>query len=396
MAGGVVMGLALGVRHVQGLFLLPITSEKGWSRELFALAMAVQNLTWGVVQPVTGIVADRFGSAKVVAAGLVLYAFGLHGMATATTPTGFVLASGVCIGVALSGTAFGVIYATVSRLVASERRASAMGVAGAIGGLGQFFMVPATQELIGTLGWRSSLAIFALVTATLLPLAVPLQERWKDAVDPYADAAPDQRVTEVVREAFSHSGFWLLNLGFMACGFQVAFIGTHLPAYLMDKGMTPRDGVGALATIALANIIGIYFCGRLGGRFRQKYLLSGLYLARTAVIALFLVFPLSRTSMYLFSGAMGLLWLGVVPLTNGVLSRIFGVRNLSTLFGFVFLGHQLGSFLGIWLGGYVFDTTRSYDTVWSIAMALGVLSCFVHWPIDDRQVLRDTPKLALA
>lgn len=396
LAGGIVMGLALGVRHVQGLFLLPITSEKGWSREVFGLAMAVQNLTWGIVQPFTGMSADRFGSIKVVAIGLVLYALGLYGMAIATTPTEFVVTAGVCIGVALSGTAFGVIYAAVSRLVEPERRAWAMGMAGAIGGLGQFIMVPAAQELLGALGWKASLTIFAVAMAALLPLAIPLKESSAGVAHPNIETVPEQCATEVVREAFSHSGFWLLNIGFLACGFQLAFVGNHLPAYLIDKGMSPKDGVGALATIALTNIAGIYICSVLGGRFRQKYLLSGLYLARTSVIALFLLVPLSRVSVYSFSAAMGLLWLGAVPLTNGVLSRVFGMRYLSTLFGLVFLGHQLGSFLGVWLGGYVFDTTRSYDLIWFIAMALGVLSALAHWPIDDRQILRAAPGLAPA
>lgn len=393
LAAGIVMGLALGVRHVQGLFLLPVTSDRGWSRELFGLAMALQNLTWGIVQPFTGMAADRFGSIRVVVAGLVLYALGLYGMASATTPAGFLLTAGVCIGVALSGTAFGVIYAAVSRLVTAERRAWAMGMAGAIGGLGQFVMVPAAQELIAVMGWQASLLTLAVVMAALLPLALPLRNQ-AGALPSGVKAAPDQALTAAIREAFSHQGFWLLNLGFLACGFQLAFIATHLPAYLIDKGMSPADGVGALATIALTNIIGIYACGLLGGRYRQKYLLSGLYLARTSVIALFVLLPLSTWSVYLFAAAMGLLWLGAVPLTNGVLTRVFGLRYLGTLFGFTFFGHQVGSFLGVWLGGYVFDTTRSYDLIWVGAMALGLLSAALHWPIDDRQILRAAPAMA--
>jgi predicted MFS family arabinose efflux permease len=340
--------------------------------------------------------ADRFGSVKVVAGGVALYALGLYGMAHVATPAGFILTAGVCIGIALSGTAFGVIYSAVSRLAAPERRAWAMGMAGAIGGLGQFVMVPAAQELIGALGWKASLLVLAVVMAAILPLVLPLKDRPAGAPSSGSEEAQDQALTEAVREAFSHPGFWLLNLGFLACGFQLAFIATHLPAYLIDKGMSPSDGVGALATIALTNIIGIYACGVLGERYRQKYLLSGLYLARTSTMALFVLLPLSTWSVYLFAAAMGLLWLGAVPLTNGLLSRVFGVRYLSTLFGFVFFGHQLGSFLGVWLGGYVFDATRSYGPIWLGAMALGVLSAALHWPINDRQVLRVTPTMGRA
>lgn len=386
------MGLALGIRHVQGLFLLPITTDKGWSRELFGLAMAVQNLTWGIVQPFTGMAADRFGSIKVVIGGLVLYALGLYAMAHAASPATFLLAGGVIIGIALSGTAFGVIYAAVSRLVVPERRPWAIGMAGAIGGLGQFVMVPAAQQLIASAGWKSALLVLAMVMAALLPLALPLRD--KRPIEPSAaSGGHEQAMGNAVREAFAHSGFWLLNLGFLACGFQLAFIATHLPAYLIDKGMSPATGVGALATIALTNIGGIYACGVLGGLYRQKRLLAGMYLARTIAMALFVLLPPSILGVYLFAAVMGFLWLGAVPLTNGVLTRIFGVRYLGTLFGFVFFGHQLGSFLGVWLGGYVFDATGSYDPIWLGAMALGVIAAALHWPIDDRQIARPAPAL---
>lgn len=388
LAGGIIMGLALGIRHVQGLFLLPITAGKGWTRELFGLAMAVQNLTWGIVQPFTGMAADRFGSIKVVVGGLAFYALGLCGMACAVTPFGFILTAGVAIGVALSGTAFGVIYAAVSRLVVPERRAWAIGVAGAIGGLGQFIMVPAAHELIEYVGWKETLLLLAALMAALLPLALPLKDR-AHASSP-AHEAPAQALGDAVREAFSHSGFWLLNLGFLACGFQLAFIATHLPAYLIDCGMGPAMGMGALATIALTNVVGIYAAGLLGGRLRQKNLLTVLYLSRTTVIAIFLLMPLSAATVYGFSAAMGLLWLGAVPLTSGVLTRVFGLRYLGTLFGFVFFGHQLGSFLGVWLGGYVSDATGSYDLVWFGAMALGVMAAVLHWPINDDPIPRLT------
>lgn len=390
LAGGTIMGLALGVRHVQGLFLLPITMDRGWSRETFAIALAVQNLTWGVAQPFTGMIADRYGSAKVVLGGLVFYALGLVGMAHATSVAAFMWTAGICIGIALSGTAFAVIYGALSRLLPPEKRGWALGVAGAVGGLGQFTLVPAAQWLIGGWGWVSALLTFSVVLAAVLPLAWPLKETVREAVGHAGAAArpPDQPMGAAIREAFAQPGFWLLNLGFLACGFQLAFIGTHLPAYLMDKGLRAADAVAALAIIALANIIGTYVCGILGTHHRRKYLLAGIYLLRTAAMALFFLLPLSTWSVYAFAAVMGFVWLGTVPLTNGLISQVFGVRYLTTLFGFVFFGHQVGSFLGVWLGGVVFEATRSYDLIWLGAMALGVLAAVLHWPIDDRELPR--------
>lgn len=384
LAGGAVIGLALGIRHVQGLFLVPITMGHGWTRETFGLAIALQNLVWGAMQPFAGMLADRFGAAKVVLAGIVVYALGLLLMAHADTPLGFTLSAGVLIGMGLSGTSFGVVYGAISRLAAPERRSWALGVAGAVGGVGQFVMVPTAQGLLGTVGWVMALVIMAAVMALSLPLAAPLRERALTTAAPGAH----QSMGAAIREAFAHPGFWLLNLGFLTCGFQLAFIGAHMPAYLLDKGLTGRHGMVALALIAAANIVGTYYCGALGGLFRRKYLLSLLYLIRTAAIALFILLPLSPATLYAFAIVMGLLWLGTVPLTNGLLSQMFGVRYIGTLFGFVFLGHQVGAFLGVWLGGVVYDHLHSYDAIWFGAMALGVVAALLHWPIDDRQVAR--------
>ncbi|WP_183002772.1 MFS transporter [Achromobacter sp. UMC71] len=394
LAGGIVMGLALGVRHVQGLFLLPITMDRGWSRETFAMALAVQNLTWGVAQPFTGMIADRYGSAKVILGGLVFYALGLAGMAHAASPAAFLWTAGICVGIALSGTAFAVIYGALSRLVPPEKRSWALGVAGAVGGLGQFTMVPAAQWLIGGWGWVSALLTFSVVLAVVLPLAWPLKETARKPAATAGGTAQtaarpaDLPMGAAIREAFAQRGFWLLNLGFLACGFQLAFIGTHLPAYLMDKGLRAADAVAALAIIALANVIGTYVCGMLGAHHRRKYLLAGIYLLRTAAMALFFLLPLSTWSVYVFAAVMGFVWLGTVPLTNGLISQVFGVRYITTLFGFVFFGHQVGSFLGVWLGGVVFEATHSYDLIWLGAMALGVLAAVLHWPIDDRELPR--------
>jgi Arabinose efflux permease len=384
LAGGIVMGMALGVRHVQGLFLLPVTLDRGWSRELFGMAMAVQNLTWGLAQPFTGMVADRWGSARVIVAGMACYALGLVLMAHADTPAAFVLSAGVCIGVALSGTAFAVIYGALSRLVPAERRSWALGMAGAAGGLGQFLLVPVAQVLIDAWGWVAALLAFAAVMAMMLPLALPMRDR----PAALAEDVVDMPIGQAVREAFGHKGFWMLNAGFLACGFQLAFIATHLPAYLADRGLDASHAVVALAIIALANVAGTYYCGLLGGMFRRKYLLSGVYLVRAAAMALFVWLPPSPWTLYAFACIMGMVWLGTVPLTSGLLSQVFGVRYITTLFGFVFFGHQVGSFLGVWLGGLVFEVTGSYAWIWAGAIALGVLAAALHWPIDDREITR--------
>ncbi len=383
LCGGVIMGLALGARHVQGLFLLPMTSERGWGREEFALAIALQNLVWGIFQPFTGMLADRIGSARILFGGCLLYGVGLYLMAHAQTSVQFMLAGGLLVGMALSATAFGVVYGAVSRMIDPARRSWALGMTGAIGGLGQFAMVPATQGMINSAGWMSTLVLMAVAIGLMAPLAFRLNDHQPDA-----HAQQRQSLVHAVREALSHRGFWLLNAGFLACGFQLAFIAGHFPAYLLDKGMPARSAVLAIALIALANVGGTYLCGYLGGLYRRKYLLSGLYLLRSAAMLLFITLPISEASVYMFSFVMGLLWLGTVPLTNGLVSQVFGVQYISTLFGFVFLGHQLGGFLGVWLGGLVFDATQSYALIWQVSIVLGVGAALLHWPIDDRQLVR--------
>ena len=386
IAGGVVMGMSLGIRYVQGLFQLPVVSDRGWTRETFAFALAIQNLAWGVAQPFTGMVADRFGSARVLAAGLVLYALGLAGMTWATTPVAFTWTAGVCIGVALSCTAFGTVYGALNRLLPPERRSWAMGLAGALGGFGQFALVPLVQGMIGDHGWMVAALALAVACLALLPLAWPLREEGPVAGEAAPEPAP--ALLDALREAFTHRGFWLLNLGFTACGFQLAFIATHLPAYLRDKGLRPGHAVAALAIIALANVAGTYAFGLVGARLRRKNVLAGIYLVRTAAMALFVLLPLGPATLYAFAAVMGFIWLGTLPLTNGIVGQVFGVRHIGSLFGFVFFGHQFGSFLGVWLGGLVFERTQSYDAVWLLAMVLGVLAAALHWPIDDRALAR--------
>jgi MFS family permease len=383
ICGGIIMGMALGVRHVQGLFLLPMTFAHGWTRQQFALAIALQNLAWGLLMPFTGMIADKFGTAKVLLAGCLMYAAGLYLMAYSTSSIQLLLTCGLMIGAGLSATSFGTVYGALSRLVVPEQRGWALGLAGAVGGLGQFAMVPAAQTFISGFGWLAALIIMAVMMMAISPLSAGLAE------PPHAALGQkDQSLREALTEAFAHKGFWLLNLGFLACGFQLAFIAGHLPAYLMDKGMSGRSAVVTLSLIALTNIAGTYYSGILGTKYRRKHLLAYNYLTRSVVIAAFVMLPLSEWTLYPFAIIMGLLWLGTAPLTNGLVSQVFGVKYLTTLFGFVFVGHQIGGFLGAWLGGVVFDATKSYDLVWFGAIALGLVAAALHWPIDDRQVAR--------
>jgi MFS family permease len=388
LAAGAVMGAALGIRHVQGLFLQPVTLDQGWSREVFGFTLAMQNLVWGLAQPFTGMIADRFGSMKVILPGMLLYALGLFATAHSSSAAEFLLGNGFLIGIALSGTAFGAVYGALSRIFPAEHRSWALGVAGSIGGLGQFCMVPFVQSLLDGMGWVSALLVLCAVMALMSPLVFWLRDgngaiRWPEK--------GELTMGEAIREACTHRGFWLLNIGFLACGFQLAFIAGHMPAYLMDKGMGPREAGIALAVISLANIIGTYLSGYLGGLMRRKYLLSIIYLVRSAAMILFVALPVSEVTVYAFSFVMGLIWLGTVPLTNGLVSQIFGVRYITTLFGIVFFGHQLGAFLGVWLGGYVFDLTKSYDLLWFGSIALGLLAAALHMPINDANVVREEP-----
>jgi MFS family permease len=389
VCGGIIMGLALGVRHVQGLFLLPMTSAHGWTRADFALAIALQNLVWGLLMPITGIIADKFGSVRVLFGGCILYSVGLFLMAHADTPMHLVFSGGLIIGAALSATSFGTVYGALSRIVAPERRSWALALAGAVGGLGQFSMVPLAQGLINSAGWMMALVVMAVIMACICPLAFALHDKAAVRVSERA-----QSLGQAIREALSHRGFWLLNMGFLVCGFQLAFIAGHLPAYLMDKGLSGRSAVIALFIIALSNVPGTYLCGILGARFRRKELLAYLYLFRSAVMGAFVLLPVSETTVFVFAFLIGLVWLGTVPLTNGIVSQVFGVKYVTTLFGFVFMGHQMGAFLGVWLGGLTYDVTKSYELVWLGSITLGLVAAALHWPIDDREIVTATPATA--
>ena len=388
ICGALVMTLAMGVRHGFGLFLQPMTLAHGWGRETFAFALAMQNLLWGVTQPFTGLIADRYGAGKVLIVGTVLYVLGLLGMAWTTSGTGFALTAGVLIGIGLSGTTFSIVYGVIGRITPPEKRSMALGLAGAGGSFGQFALLPISQSLLSSFGWMEALLILAAVAALMAPLSAALAEPHRDL----AAGRHGQSAWEAIREAFGHNGFVLLTFGYFVCGFQVVFIGVHLPAYLADKGMPANVGVTCLALIGLFNIFGTFGAGWLGQRHSKKHLLAGIYIVRSIVIVAFLAAPLTPWSAYLFAMAIGFLWLATVPLTNGIIAQVFGVAYLSMLGGFVFLSHQLGSFLGAWLGGVLFDRTGSYDVVWGIIILLGVLAMAVNLPIDQRPLARLAPQ----
>ncbi len=382
LGSALILALSLGTRHGFGLFLPPMSAQFGWGREVFAFAIALQNLIWGLAQPFTGALADRFGAAKVVFVGGMFYAAGLMLMSMADSPTSLCLSAGLLIGLGLSGTTFSIILGVVGRALPAEKRSMGMGLASAAGSFGQFAMLPGTLGLIGWLGWSMALVALGLLVAFVLPLVAMLKDK------PVPASADEQTLREALHEACTHSGFWLLAFGFFVCGFQVVFIGVHLPAYLVDQHLPARVGTTVLALIGLFNVFGTYIAGWLGGRMSKPRLLTGLYLLRAVVIVLFLWAPLTQTTAYLFGICMGLLWLSTVPLTNGTVATLFGVRNLSMLGGIVFLFHQLGAFLGGWLGGVVYDHSGNYDLIWHISIALSLMAAALNWPVRERPVAR--------
>jgi predicted MFS family arabinose efflux permease len=394
ICGAAIVTLSMGIRHGFGLWLQPVTQAQGWSRETFAFSIAIQNLTWGFAGIFAGMVADKFGAFRVIIGGAMLYALGLVGMAYAPTPLTFALTAGVLIGMAQAGTTYAVIYGVIGRNVSLEKRSWAMGVAAAAGSFGQFLMVPTEGFLIGSLGWQQALVVLGFAALLIVPLAWGLHEPGFAA-----GTAPkrEQTIAQALKEAFKYPSFQLLMAGYFVCGFQVVFIGVHMPSYLKDKGLSPEVASYALALIGLFNVFGTYAAGVLGQRLQKKNILAFIYLARAVVISVFLLVPLSPMSVYIFSSVMGLLWLSTVPPTNATVAQIFGVAHLSMLGGFVFFSHQIGSFMGVWLGGYLYDKTGSYDIVWYIAIALGVFAALVNLPVKEAAIQRrpqSTPALA--
>jgi len=389
--GAAIVTLSMGIRHGFGLWLLPITQEMGWTRQSFALAIAIQNLSWGLIGIFAGMVADRFGAFRVLIGGAALYGLGLAGMALSPTPTLFALTAGVLIGAAQAGTTYAVIYGVLGRQIAPEKRSWAMGVAAAAGSFGQFLMVPVEGWLIAGLGWQQALLVLSMAVLLIVPLAFGLREPGFQGVAP---VKREQTILQALGEAFRYPSFNLLMAGYFVCGFQVVFIGVHMPSYLKDHGLSPQVASYALALIGLFNVLGTYVAGTLGQRLPKRFILAFIYFARAAAITVFLIVPLSPLSVYVFSAVMGTLWLSTIPPTNATIAQIFGVQHLSMLGGFVFFSHQIGSFLGVWLGGYLYDATGNYDIVWYIAIGLGVFAGLVNLPVKESPIQRSAPQPA--
>jgi MFS family permease len=384
LCSAMIVTLSMGIRHGFGLWLQPITMDRGWSRETFSFALAIQNLAWGIAGPVVGGLADRFGAFRVLVAGAVAYATGLVLMALATSGLAFTGSAGLLLGIAQSGCTYAVVYGVIARNVSAQRRSWAMGVTAAAGSFGQFLMVPVENWLIADFGWRNALFILGCLALAIAPLAYGLKEPARAPVG----STMQQSIGAAVREAFGYGSFRLLMAGYFVCGFQVVFIGVHMPSYLKDKGLGPEVATMALALIGLFNVVGTYAAGVIGQHWPKRYLLSSIYLLRSVAIVAFLWLPLTPAGVYVFASVMGLLWLSTVPPTNAVVAQIFGVQYMSMLSGFVFLSHQVGSFMGVWLGGRLYDSTGSYDVVWWIAVALGVFAGLINLPVRETPIAR--------
>ena len=389
ICGAAIVTLSMGIRHGFGLWLQPITQAQGWTRETFAFALAIQNLAWGVFGIFAGMVADRFGAFRVIVIGGLLYALGLVGMALSPTGLLFTLTAGVLIGAAQAGTTYAVIYGVIGRNISADKRSWAMGLAAAAGSFGQFLMVPTEGFLISSLGWQTALLVLGGAVLLIMPLALGLREA---GLASGQAARREQTIGQALREAFKYPSFQLLMAGYFVCGFQVVFIGVHMPSYLKDKGLSPQVASYALALIGLFNVFGTYIAGSLGQKIAKRKILATIYFSRAVIIAVFLAAPLSPASVYVFSALMGLLWLSTVPVTNAMVAQIFGIQHLSMLGGFIFFSHQVGSFLGVWLGGVLYDRTGSYNIVWYITIALGVFAALINLPVRDTPIIRGVPQ----
>ena len=381
--GGVMVTLAMGTSQARGVFQSAMMADLAVGRQVFGMASAISHLVFGLGMPFVGALVDRYGSVRVALIGTAIYIVGLVGTAYSQTALHLYLTGGVLIGLGLSATTFVTALGAVARAVPAERRSQAFGLVTAAGSFGMFAMVPLAQAFQANFGWRGAFLLLALVVAAVLVLAFGLRVPRGET-----QAGEARSLRQALGEAGTHRGYWLLTAGYFVCGFHVAFIGTHFPAYLSDRGMSPDASATAFSLIGLFNVIGAFWFGRLGERLRKKYVLSAIYLARAGVIGLFMALPFSETTALLFGAAMGFLWLGTVPLTNGLVAQIFGVRYIATLAGIVFLSHQIGSFLGASLGGYAYDATGSYQAVWLASVALGLFAAAVHLPIADAPLVR--------
>lgn len=384
--GAIIVTMAMGVRHGFGLWLQPIVQANDWGRETFSTALAVQNIAWGFAGIFAGMIADRFGAFKVMVFCALAYALGLTGMALTSSVWAFSLTAGVLIGVAQAGTTYAVVYGVIGRNVPESKRSWAMGVTAAAGSFGQFLMVPVEGQLILHLGWQEALLVLAALVVLIVPLAMGLRE---PHLAQRSATPQDQTIGQALKEAFGYRSFQWLMAGYFVCGFQVVFIGVHMPSYLKDHGLPPEVASTALALIGLFNVVGTYAAGSLGQRMPKKHILSFIYFGRSVAITAFLLAPLTPTSVYVFASVMGVLWLSTVPPTNATIAQIFGIRHMSMLSGFVFFSHQIGSFMGVWLGGVLYDATGAYDVVWMAAIALGVFAALANMPVREQAIARE-------
>jgi MFS family permease len=383
VAGCTVAIISFGARASMGLFTQPISEYYQWDREIYGLAMALQNLMWGIFQPISGAFADRYGPARVIATGAVIYALGVALMSVSDSPALLYLSGGVLVGVGVATASFSIVMAAFGRLVPPEKRSWSFGIATAAGSLGQFIFAPLGQGFIAAFGWQTALVLIAATVLLMTVLAVPLSA--PAASSTARGNEPAQSMREAVSGALGHPSFILLVIGFFVCGFQLAFATIHLPAYLVEHGISPWLAAWSIAIVGLFNVIGSYGAGIIGGRYKKRISLAAIYLLRSIIIALFITLPVTPLSTVVFAATMGLLWLSTVPLTMGLVTVMFGTRYVATLYGFVFLSHQIGSFFGVWLGGKFHDLYGTYDLVWWIGVALGLFAALVHWPIREER-----------
>lgn len=390
IAGCLIAIIGFGARSTFGLYLEPMTGTRGWSRETFSIALALQNLLWGIGLPIAGALADRFGARWVIIVGALVYAVGVYGMSIAETSSALYLSGGLLTGTGVAFTAFSLAMATMVRVVGPEKRSLVLGLGTAAGSFGQVLFSPISQGFISSFGWQGALLLQAGIVLFMIPLALCLPV----ASTASTEAVDNQSLGQAIQEAMGHSGFVLLTLGFFVCGFHVAFITVHFPSYIKDVGLAAHVGAWSLALIGLFNIAGSFLSGIVGQKYSKKKSLSFIYLARAVVIAAMLLLPKTELFIYVFSGLMGVLWLSTVPLTTGIVAQVFGVRYLATLFGLVFLSHQIGSFIGVWMGGRIYDSSGSYNTMWWAGVFFGVLAAIVHWPINEKPLPRLQDSLA--
>ncbi len=392
ICGSLIALLTFGPRSAMGFFQLPMLADTGWDRSTFGLAMAIQNLFWGIGQPVFGAIADKFGTWRVLLLSALVYCAGLIMMAHADAPIWLHIGGGVLVGLGIASGSFGIVLAAFARNVAPEQRSLVFGIGTAAGSAGMFVFAPLSQGLIDALGWSDALVWLGILMLIVPVLAIPLRGNASSGRQNAAEV--EQSIGEALREAFGHQSYLLLTAGFFVCGFQVAFITAHFPAYIGDIGIEARYAVTALALIGLFNIVGSLASGFIGQRYSKPHFLSLIYVGRSIVVTAFLLLPQTPTSVIVFAVLMGLLWLSTVPPTNALVAIMFGTRHLGMLGGIVFFSHQIGSFLGVWLGGFLYDQFGSYDPVWWLGVALGLFAAIVHWPIQERAI--DRPALAPA